>query len=404
MISRDWQEATRALIQRRRHRRSLVERYGTALMAVVACGLIRAGLNPWLHDRAPFILFFIGVMFSAWYGGIGPAIFALIVSAAAGIFFFIWPAYSFAISETHEAATLVVFVVAAGVTSWISQSQMTAQQQAEANAAAAQERQRELEREIVQRRRAEREVQRMLRELQRSNRELQDFAFVASHDLQEPLRKILAFGDRIQTRYGEELPEPGRDYLARVLSAAGRMQSLINDLLVFSRVTTKAQPFQRASLDAVLDTVLDDLQIRIEKEGAKVEHGPMSELDADPSQMRQLFQNLIGNALKFRRPDVAPHVWVECEEVADDQVEIRVRDNGIGFDAHHAEKIFTVFQRLHGRGEYEGSGIGLSICRKIVERHGGSIRAESQKGAGATFIMRLPKRQIEAEEIYESER
>jgi light-regulated signal transduction histidine kinase (bacteriophytochrome) len=240
--------------------------------------------------------------------------------------------------------------------------------------------------------RAEFAEQRVLAELWRSNRELQDFAFVASHDLQEPLRKILAFGDRLKIKSEEMLTEDGQDYLERMLGAASRMQKLIDDLLVFSRITTKARPFTEVDLNLVLADVMETLEHRIDSVGAKVTVEPLPKIEADFVQMNQLFQNLIGNSLKFRKEGQVPEVRVAaCSE--DGQVVVNVRDNGIGFDPQFSEKIFTVFQRLHGRGEYEGSGIGLAICRKIVERHGGTVEGRSTLGMGAEFLITLPERQ-----------
>ena len=234
--------------------------------------------------------------------------------------------------------------------------------------------------------------------LQISNRELQDFASVASHDLQEPLRKIRAFGDRLNVKSGLALTDEGRDYLARMLNAAERMQTLISDLLAFSRVTTKAQPFRPVDLNAVAAETLSDLEARVQQAGGTVTVDPLPTIDADPLQIRQLLQNLIANALKFVRPGVPPAVRVTGDVIpgeggAGDTVELRVADNGIGFDEKYLDRIFNVFQRLHGRGVYEGTGIGLAVCRKIVERHGGSITARSRPDEGATFVIRLPAKQ-----------
>lgn len=234
--------------------------------------------------------------------------------------------------------------------------------------------------------------------LQRSNRELEQFASVASHDLQEPLRKIQAFGDRIQTRCAAELGEQGRDYLARMLASATRMRSLIDALLSFSRVTTKAQPFTLVNLETTAEEVVSDLEDRIQRMNGRVEIGPLPTLEADPSQMRQLLQNLIGNGLKFARPNEPPQVEVSSRllPVVNGEIEsceLTVRDNGIGFEEIYLDRIFELFQRLHGRQEYEGTGMGLAICRKIVERHGGSITAKSAPDAGATFLVTLPLRQ-----------
>jgi signal transduction histidine kinase len=232
-------------------------------------------------------------------------------------------------------------------------------------------------------------------ELERSNRELQDFAFVASHDLQEPLRKIQAFGDRLLTLQAAKFDEQGRDYLDRMHSAAGRMHTLINDLLTFSRVTTKAQPFRPTDLNKVAHEVVGDLETRIEDSDGTVEIGHLPVIDADSMQMRQLFQNLIANALKFRKPDIKPLVKVESELLETDDngrvmVRLTVADNGIGFDEKYVDRIFTPFQRLHGRNQYEGTGIGLAVCRKIVERHGGTLTAKSEEGSGSVFVVTLP--------------
>jgi PAS domain S-box-containing protein len=231
--------------------------------------------------------------------------------------------------------------------------------------------------------------------LEQSNKELESFAYVASHDLQEPLRKIQTFGERLKTvSSGKQGPE-GLDYLERMLGAASRMRRLIDDLLSFARLSSKAQPFARVDLHALAREVLGDLETAIEKAGATVTLGELPTLEADPMQLRQLLQNLVSNALKFRREDVAPSISIRATVNAQAQLcELRVEDNGIGFDEKYMDRIFNVFQRLHGRGsKYEGTGIGLAICRKIVERHGGSISARSSPGNGATFIASLPLEQ-----------
>ncbi len=243
--------------------------------------------------------------------------------------------------------------------------------------------------DITNRKQAETSLRDTLVKLEVNNRELQDFAYVASHDLQEPLRKIQAFGDRLKKQAGPALDEKSADYLERMQSAAGRMQALINDLLAFSRVTTKAQPFTLTDLNLIVKDVLSDLEVRIERSGGQVEVGSLPTIEADATQMRQVLQNLIGNALKFHKPEVAPIVKV-YSNLHDGQCELTVADNGIGFDEKYLDRIFTPFQRLHGRGEYEGTGIGLSVVRKIVERHGGAVTAHSQPGQGATFVVTLP--------------
>jgi signal transduction histidine kinase len=228
-------------------------------------------------------------------------------------------------------------------------------------------------------------------ELMRSNRELQDFASIASHDLQEPLRKIQAFGDRLAAT--TQLSADSQVYLDRMLDAAGRMRTLIDDLLAFSRVTTKAKPFTRISLNRIAKEVVSDMEVRISETGAQVKVGRMPGIDADATQIRQIFQNLISNALKFQKAGTTPEVNIYStmeRKGANDIVAITVKDNGIGFDQKYTDRIFTIFQRLHGRNEYEGTGIGLAVVRKIAERHGGTVIAESEIGKGSQFVVRLP--------------
>ena len=249
-------------------------------------------------------------------------------------------------------------------------------------------------------------------ELQRSNQELQDFAYVASHDLQEPLRKIQAFGNLLEEEYGQALEGSGKVYLDRMRNAAARMRTLIHDLLAFSRVTTKAEPFISVDLTEVVRQVVDDLEPRLQAAQGSIEVGALPIIEADARQMYQLFQNLLVNALKFSRPGIAPEVKVFAEmqtttsvvsmsaeaesdveaslAVTGQEYRFFVKDNGIGFDEKYLDRIFTVFQRLHGRDEYEGTGIGLAVVRKIVERHGGTVTAQSVVGEGTTFIITLP--------------
>lgn len=261
-------------------------------------------------------------------------------------------------------------------------------------------------RDITKLKQAEEVLKAYSAQLEVRNRELQDFAYVASHDLQEPLRKIQTFGDRLKVKYGDVLNVQGRDYLERMHNAAKRMQTLIDDLLAISRVATQAQSFVKVNLATVATEVLCDLETRIESSGGSVDIGELPSLEADPTQMRQLLQNLIDNALKFSRPEESAAVKIRSQLV--NQVEetpagnisyqefyqITVEDNGIGFEQKYLDKIFVPFQRLHSRSQYEGTGIGLAICRKIVDRHGGSITAKSSLGEGATFTVMLPVKQF----------
>jgi PAS domain S-box-containing protein len=247
----------------------------------------------------------------------------------------------------------------------------------------------EINLDITERKRAEQDLQRYMQELERSNAELQDFASIASHDLQEPLRKVLAFGDHLREHLGSNLDELGSDFLGRMQNAARRMSGLIEGLLEYSRVTTRAQPFQPVDMTQAVFGVLVDMEERIRQSHAQVEFQPMPKVLADPTQVRQLLQNLLGNALKFQPPGKTPQVELKGER-GNGWCEISVHDNGIGFDEKYLDRIFRPFQRLHGRNEYEGSGMGLAICRKVVARHGGEITAHSRPGEGSTFVVTLP--------------
>jgi PAS domain S-box-containing protein len=243
-----------------------------------------------------------------------------------------------------------------------------------------------------QRRRSEEELRVYASRLEVINKELQDFAFVASHDLQEPLRKIQTFCDMARKRCAPVLDTASKDYLDRVMNSASRMRQLLRDLLEFSRVAARLEPFKKMDLVKIAREAADLFEETVESTGALVDIEKMPAIEADESQMLRLFQNLIGNALKFHSDEV-PKVKVHGKLVGRGLCEILVEDNGIGFDRQFSERIFKPFQRLHGRSEYDGTGMGLAICRKIVERHGGSIRAESEPGKGSTFIIRLPVKQ-----------
>jgi len=242
------------------------------------------------------------------------------------------------------------------------------------------------------------ELRKMNEALKQSNRDLEDFAYVASHDLQEPLRKIQTFADWLVAEQQESLNEKVRDYLERMRRAAGRMQALVQDLLHYSRLTSKPEPFTRFSLREPVEEAISDLEVLHEETEGHTEVEGLPDIEADRVQMRQLFQNLISNGLKYHG-DQKPVVKVYNHSSSSPGFwEIHVKDNGIGFDEGYLDKIFKPFQRLHGRSApYQGTGIGLAICRRIVERHGGSITAESKPGEGATFIVQLPKKRLTSE-------
>ena len=255
-------------------------------------------------------------------------------------------------------------------------------------------------RDITEQKEAKEALERHALDLARSNEELEQFAYVASHDLQEPLRKIRAFGALLADEKQESLDEEGRQYIDFMTDAAARMQTLVSDLLALSRVTTAAQPFEDLPLSDVFDTVLSDLSVSLDEAEGYVEVAEVPTIEADRTQMDQLFRNLIGNALKFRKPGVAPRVTVRMAAEAKPLPAIPgpahtivVADNGIGFEPSQGSKLFQPFKRLHARHQYEGAGIGLAICEKIVLRHHGRITATGTPGEGATFTVTLPRRQ-----------
>jgi len=255
---------------------------------------------------------------------------------------------------------------------------------------------------ITERKKYEKEILSKNQELKESNRNLEQFAYVASHDLQEPLRKVRTFSDRIATKYENKLDKKGIDYLSRMNGAAERMQHLIDDLLKYSRVTRFPKKMKKVDLNDLYESIKVDLETTILERGAKVSAKGLEVIDGDQTQLRQLFQNLISNAIKFTPEDRKPVVEINGEKtrgVNQNDFDIKsnkkylrvtIRDNGIGFDPEYAHRIFNIFERLHGRNEFQGTGIGLAICHKVVQNHGGYIKATSPKGGGAIFIVLLP--------------
>lgn len=249
----------------------------------------------------------------------------------------------------------------------------------------------------------EKDLKYKIEELNRSNQDLEQFAYVASHDLQEPLRKIMAFGERLNGKFGEQLGPDGQFYLSRMMDAANRMKILMENLLSYSRVSTKTEPFELVDLGFIIESILSDLEVKIQEVDAEIKMMPMPKLNALSTQMQQLFQNLITNALKFVKPNEKPKISIEAYQADRKEMsllgvpfkhhkyyKISIIDNGIGFDEEYTEKIFLIFQRLHGRSEFEGTGLGLAICKKIVDNHHGYIIAKSELNKGAIFTVYLP--------------
>jgi PAS domain S-box-containing protein len=258
-------------------------------------------------------------------------------------------------------------------------------------------------RDITERKEATQAMAATNAELEQRNQTLREFAYIASHDLQEPLRKISAFADLMREDYQDAVDETGEYYLERMQDAAERMSTLINDLLAYSRVTTQTEPYETVDLNEILDNVCSDLEIRIREVGGRIEAEDLPRIEADPTQMRQLLQNLIGNALKFHREGVPPVVHVsatiEQAEAPLDEIEsaevcrLVISDNGIGIEEKYADRIFTPFKRLYGRSQYEGTGMGLAICQRIAQRHGGRIELTPTSGPGSTFTVVVPTTQ-----------
>lgn len=246
--------------------------------------------------------------------------------------------------------------------------------------------------DISERKRAEEQLKKTLENLARSNKELEQFAYIASHDLQEPLRMVASFTQLLEKRYKGKLDGDADEYIKFAVDGASRMQRLINDLLTYSRIGTRGKPFEPCDCQFVLGQVIVNLKTMIDENNALITNDDLPTIMADETQMIQLFQNLIGNAIKFRRKE-PPQVHISAEQKLGEWI-FSVRDNGIGIDQQYKERIFVIFQRLHSKDEYGGTGIGLAICKRIVERHGGRIWIESEPGEGSTFYWTIPKRPI----------
>ncbi len=252
----------------------------------------------------------------------------------------------------------------------------------------------EVEKELVALKEAEEEIKKKTDELARSNLELQQFAYIASHDLQEPLRAISGFTELLVKRYQGKLDERADKYLSFITDASLQMQHMIQDLLLYSRVETQAHEFVKTDSKVSLDQAIANLRVLIQESNAVITHDPLPEIIADGEQITLLFQNLIGNAIKYHKPDVAPIIHISAQK-DENKWQFSVADNGIGIDEKYSDRLFKIFQRLHTRNEYPGTGIGLAICKRIVERHEGKIWVKSTPGEGATFYFTIPLKKTE---------
>lgn len=334
-----------------------------------------------LSRETPFLFILFSVFISAYYGGLGPGVLATLLSVFAMIYFFLPPLYSFNISFRSDLEVIITYIMVGVGVSWLLEQLRLQRLTLEA--------------------RVERRTQQLKianEELKRSNKELQDFAYIASHDLQEPLRKILAFGDRLKHKYGAGMSEDANTYIDRMVKAADRMRLLVEGLLTYARVGTRETQFSKVSMDEVVKNVLSDIEMTIQDQQAEIEVDKLDTIESNELQLRQMFQNMISNALKFHKPDQVPKVKISSQRItmpssshaAKTYSKITILDEGIGIPSQYKEKIFTIFQRLHGRSEYDGTGIGLAVVRRIVERHGGKIEVTSKEGEGTKFEIYLP--------------
>jgi len=248
-------------------------------------------------------------------------------------------------------------------------------------------------RDITERKEAEKKLARKTSELERSNQELEDFAFIASHDLQEPLRKVMLFGDRIKSVYPSNGDDRGKNYIDRLQKSIHKMQNFIHDLLEYSKVAQSSSPHKLLNLNEIISEVVSDLQTQFDHSQGRIKIEPLPTIEGDEFLLAQLFQNLVSNALKYARENVPPQIKISSRPNGDSAWDILIEDNGVGIESKYFHKIFKPFERLHSGDRYGGNGIGLAICSKVSTRHGGKIRIESQPGKGSTFILTLPKAQ-----------
>jgi signal transduction histidine kinase len=370
--------------------RSLFPYFAALLSILIVTLFFFSFRNFILSDLSPVTLsFIIIVLLCASFWGTRPAIFAAIISILSLAYFFLKPIYSFQVSDPKDWFIIVMFFITAIVAGNLY-TRAKGREEAEFAKKEIENLYKDLQKENDERKQIEMDLRARTDELTRSNEELEQFAYVASHDLQEPLRLVASFSQLLALHYKGKLDEEADKYIEYIVEAALRMQQLILDLLDYSRITTRGKEFAPVNSENVLNEAILNLKVVIGENNAIISHEPLPTIMGDYSQLVQLFQNLLSNAIKFCGDD-QPNINISAEIEGDNWV-FQVKDNGIGIEPQYHKRIFEVFERLHERSEYSGTGIGLAISKNIVERHGGRIWVESELNKGSTFYFTIPNR------------